>query len=87
MKACGSVPAKSSRRLHLLEGVHIQLADGLQLLGHCRRLEVFREAVQPGLIFGLEVYQLLHRVAPAPCLGPACPSGGGSAPEAVVARP
>ena len=41
----------------------------LQLLGHHRGPEVFREAVEPGLILGLEVNQLLHRVAPALRLG------------------
>ena len=69
LEAFGSVPAKSSRRLDVLQGVQIQVADSLQLLGHCRRPEVFRKAVQPSLILGLEIGQLLHRVAPAPCLG------------------
>ena len=87
LKACRSIAAKSSRRLHLLQGVQIQVAYCLKMLGHCRRPEIFREAVQPGLILGLEVDQLLHGVGPAPGLGTACLSGGGSAREAAAARP
>ena len=70
LKACGSVAAKSSRRLHLLEGVEIQVADSLKLFCHWRGLEVFREAVQPGLVLGLEIGQLLHGIGPAPGPGP-----------------
>ena len=41
-----------------------------QLLGHYRRPEIFREVVQPGLILGLELNQILDGFGPAPGLGP-----------------
>ena len=61
----------ASRRLHLLQGVRIESADGLKLLGHCSLPSaVFSKAIEPRMILGFDVNQLLHRVAPAPCLGP-----------------
>jgi hypothetical protein len=70
-----SVSAEAARRDDCLKFAEVQLADRAQCLCGGTVLKAFRQAIQPGRIFSLRLYEAGDIVIPV--LGPATMIGSG----------